>query len=144
MSTTQSPPVPRESLARRIGALELDEAGEYAGFILAGDPDGPLPCWGAIVERFEQSFTQDEARVAVLEQLISEGDRRPLYLFLETSRQRPKLMIALCQRAAVLPVCVQRCLVAMPEAAPYLPIVLDQLDRSARAVWEGGEALWSR
>ena len=81
-----------------------------------------------IVERFEQSFTQDEARVAVLEQLISEGDRRPLYLFLETSRQRPRLMVELCQRAKELPVSVQRNLVAMPEAEPYVPIVIDQED----------------
>ena len=44
--------VPRESLSTRIGALELGKAKAYADFIREGDPDGPVPCWGAITKRF--------------------------------------------------------------------------------------------
>src|SRR5690606_27305038 len=131
--------VPRESLSTRIGALELGKAKAYADFIREGDPDGPVPCWGAITKRFVEAFATDAERLAVLDQLIAEGDRRPLFLFLDTSRKRPKLLEALCARVGELPVSVQRALVAMPEAATYVAASLERLDPSARLVWDGGE-----
>ena len=131
--------VPRESLSTRIGALELGKAKAYADFIREGDPDGPVPCWGAITKRFVEAFATDAERLAVLDQLIAEGDRRPLFLFLDTSRKRPKLLEALCARVSELPVSVQRALVAMPEAATYVAASLERLDPSARLVWDGGE-----
>jgi hypothetical protein len=133
--------VPRGSISNRIAALDVGEAKSYADFIRRGDPDGPIPCWGAITERFLQTFSTDDQRLAVLDQLIEEGDRRPLYLFLETSRQRPKLLEALAARAAELPISVQRALVAVPEVATYIAASLDALDPSARRVWDGGEVL---
>lgn len=133
--------VPRESLSTRIGALELGKAKAYADFIREGDPDSPVPCWGAITQRFVEAFPSDEERLAVLDQLIVEGDRRPLYLFIETSRRRPKLLAALCERVGELPVSVQRNLVALPEAATYVASALEKLDPSARRVWDGGEEL---
>lgn len=131
--------VPRESLSTRIGALNLGKAKAYADFIREGDPDGPVPCWGAITQRFVEAFATDTERLAVLDQLIAEGDRRPLFLFLDTSRKRPKLLEALCARVGELPVSVQRALVAMPEAATYVAASLERLDPSARLVWDGGE-----
>lgn len=131
--------VPRESLSTRIGALDLGKAKAYADFIREGDPDGPVPCWGAITQRFVEAFATDAERLAVLDQLIAEGDRRPLFLFLDTSRTRPKLLEALCARVGELPVSVQRALVAMPEAATYVAASLERLDPSARLVWDGGE-----
>lgn len=67
--------VPRESLSTRIGSLGLSKAMAYADFLRDGDPDGPIPCWGAITSRFVESFSTDEERLAVLDQLIEEGDR---------------------------------------------------------------------
>lgn len=131
--------VPRESLSTRIGALALGKAKAYADFIREGDPDGPVPCWGAITKRFVEAFATDTERLAVLDQLIAEGDRRPLFLFLDTSRKRPKLLEALSARVGELPVSVQRALVAMPEAATYVAASLERLDPSARLVWDGGE-----
>lgn len=133
--------VPRESLSTRIGALDLGKAKAYADFIREGDPGSPVPCWGAITQRFVEAFPSDEERLAVLDQLIVEGDRRPLYLFIETSRRRPKLLAALCERVGELPVSVQRNLVALPEAATYVASALEKLDPSARRVWDGGEEL---
>ena len=131
--------VPRESLSTRIGALDLGKAKAYADFIREGDPDSPVPCWGAITQRFVEAFPSDDKRLVVLDQLLAEGDRRPLYLFLETSRRRPKLLAAVCDRVDELPVAVQRNLVAMPEAATYVAASLDKLDPAARLVWDGGE-----
>ena len=39
--------VPRESLSTRIGSLGLSKAKAYADFLRDGDPDSPIPCWGA-------------------------------------------------------------------------------------------------
>lgn len=140
-STTTFVRVPRESLAARIDALPLSKARAYADFIRKGDAGSPVPCWGAITQRFVEAFPGDDDRLAVLDQLVKEGDRRPLYLFLETSRSRPKLLAAICKRAGELPVSVQRGLVAMPEAATFVAGVLDKLDPAARRVWDGGEEL---
>jgi len=65
--------VPRESLSTRIGSLGLSKAKAYADFLRDGDPDGPVPCWGAITSRFVESFFTDEERLAVLDQLIEEA-----------------------------------------------------------------------
>ena len=140
-TTTTFVRVPRETLAARIDALPLGKAKAYADFIRKGDPGSPVPCWGAITQRFVDAFPGDDDRLAVLDQLIKEGDRRPLYLFLETSRARPKLLAAVCKCAAELPVSVQRGLVAMPEAATFVAGILDKLDPAARRVWDGGEEL---
>ena len=131
--------VPRESLSTRIGALELGKAKAYADFIREGDPNGPMPCWGAIAKRFVEAFTTDEERLAVLDQLIEEGDRRPLLLFIEACRERPALLAAMCERVGELPLTVQRALVATPEAASYVEKAVDQLEPGALRLWQGGD-----
>ena len=131
--------VPRASLSTRIGSLDLGKAKAYADFLRDGDPDGPIPCWGAITKRFVESFSTDEDRLAVLEQLIEEGDRRPLLLFIDTSRQRPELLAAMCERAGELPLTVQRALVATPEAEVFVENTIEKFQPAARRVWDGGE-----
>jgi len=138
---TNRPRVPRESLSTRIGSLDLPNAKAFAKFILEGDPDEPLPCWGAISTRFVQSFTTDTERLAVLDQLIAEGDQRPLQLFIHTGRNRPALVAAMCERANELPVTVQRSLAAIPEAAEFVAKSIDEFSPAARRVWDGGEEL---
>jgi len=91
-TTPKKPRVPRASLSARIGELPSSAAKSYATFIQGGDADGPIPCWGGIAERFEEAFPGDDDRLAVLGQLIAEGDPRPLYLFLEANRDRPKVL----------------------------------------------------
>lgn len=131
--------VPRASLSTRIGSLDLSKAKAYADFLRDGDPDGPVPCWGAITKRFVEAFTTDGERLAVLDQLIDEGDRRPLLLFIDTSRQRPELLAAMCERAAELPLTVQRALVATPEAEVFVENTIEKFQPAARRVWDGGE-----
>lgn len=129
--------VPRESLASRIEALELPQARSYADFIRQGDGRGPIPCWGAIARRFGEAFTTDGDRVAVLDQLIAEGDARPLLLFISMSRDRPALLAAMCERAGELPLTVQRALVATPEAAELVGQAITTFGPAARRVWDG-------
>ena len=131
--------VPRASLSTRIGSLDLSKAKTYADFLRDGDPDGPVPCWGAITRRFVEAFTTDGERLSVLDQLIAEGDRRPLLLFIDTSRQRPELLAAMCERAAELPLTVQRALVATPEAEVFVENTIEMFQPAARRVWDGGE-----
>ncbi len=137
--TTGSFAAPRESLAARISSLGTSPAKALASFITSGDKGGNLPCWGAIVQRFDATFANDADRIALLDQLIAEGDRRALYVFLNANRTRPKVLEALCAKAKAMPVSVQRALVAMPEAATSVAAHLDVLDAAAREVWSGGE-----
>ncbi|MBM4320821.1 MAG: hypothetical protein FJ125_12925, partial [Deltaproteobacteria bacterium] len=83
---TSTASVPRETLSARIAALDLPQARGYADFIRTGDPGGPVPCWGAIAERFQREFKSAADRKALWNVLLDEGDRRPLLLFLDANR----------------------------------------------------------
>ncbi|MFH1690576.1 MAG: hypothetical protein ABIE42_10140 [Candidatus Eisenbacteria bacterium] len=143
MSRVENRPtrVPRESLSERIAGLDIAEAKTFAAFIREGDLDMPTPCWGAIATRFEDVFASDEDRLAVLNALIAEGDRRPLDLFLQVNRKRPALLASLCERADELPAPVQCALIAIPEAALFVEEALERFGPDARRLWEGDESL---
>ena len=135
-------PVPRESLSTRIEALEIPQAKAYADFIRKGEASGPVPCWGAIAERFEESFPRDEDRKAVWPSLVEEGDRRPLLLFLHANRKRPEVLAQVLEDAHRLPPSLQRLLVSLPELASEIPKHLDKLAPAARQLFDAGpEAL---
>ncbi len=107
---------PRISIARRLDAIASESAKSYASYIQAGD-DGRVPCWGAIAERFDSDFGTADERLQILEALIEEGDRRPLFLFVHLARSKPELLGKLIRRARRLPLSVQQCLISLPEAA---------------------------
>jgi hypothetical protein len=135
-------PVPRETLSARIGALALPQAMGYADFIRTGDPGSPIPCWGAIADRFAQDFKSTADRKALWGVLLEEGDRRPLLLYLHANRDRPEVMAMVLEQAARLPPALQRALVSFEEVADLLPAHLDKLDPAARQLFEAGpEAL---
>jgi hypothetical protein len=135
---TLTPVVPRDTLSARIEALGSAKAQGYADFIRTGEPDGPIPCWGAISERFERDFTKSADRIAIWETLVEEGDRRPLLLFLHVNRERPEVMAKVLEDAHRLPRALQRVLVSMPEVAGDLPAHLDKLDPAAKQLFEAG------
>ena len=130
--------VPRETLSKTIEALRLPQAKSFATFIRTGDPGGPVPCWGAIAERFDREFTRDADRKVVWSALLDSGDRRPLLLFLSVNRGRPGVMSQVLADAPRLPVSLQRCLVALDEVADQVPARLDSLAPAARQLWEAG------
>jgi len=131
-------PVPRETLSARIEALELPQAKGYADFIRTGDPDGPVPCWGAIAERFQEDFKETDDRKALWELLLAEGDRRPLLLYLHVNRDRSEVMAQVLEDVGRLPRALQRVLVSFAEVADQLPAHLDKLDPAARQLFEAG------
>lgn len=141
---TLTPVVPRDSLSARIEALGIAKAQGYADFIRTGDPDGPVPCWGAISERFERDFTKSTDRIAIWDTLVEEGDRRPLLLFLHVNRERPEVMAKVLEDANRLPRALHRVLVAMPEVADELPAHLDKLDPAAKQLFEAGPEVVAR
>ena len=131
-------PVPRETLSARIETLPLPQAKTYADFIRTGDPDGPVPCWGAIAERFDTDFKQSDERKALWNVLVEAEDRRPLLLFLHMNRGRPDVMAKVLEDAHRLPPVLQRALVSFDEVASDVPKHLDRLDPAARQLWEAG------
>jgi len=137
-------PVPRESLSARIEALEIPQAKSYAEFIRKGEASGPVPCWGAIAERFEESFARDDERKAVWTALVEEGDRRPLLLFLHANRKRPGVLAQVLEDAHRLPPSIQRILVSLPELASEIPAHLDKLAPAARQLFEAGPVALAR
>ena len=66
-------PVPRESLSARIEALGSATAKGFADYVRTGDAGGPIPCWGALAERFQQDFKKVADRKAVWDALVEEG-----------------------------------------------------------------------
>ncbi len=143
MATRMIPtPVPRETLSARIEALELPQAKGYADFIRTGDPGSPVPCWGAIADRFQQDFKKTDDRKALLNVLLEEGDRRPLLLYMHVNRDRPEVMATVLTEAHRLPLALQRALVSFEEVAGQVPAHLEKLDPAARQLFEAGpEAL---
>ena len=131
-------PPPRTLLSDRIETLSIPQAKGYADFIRTGDPDGPVPCWGALAERFEQDFDNSDDRKALWNVLVEADDRRPLLLFLDANRDRPDVMAKVLADAHRLPPVLQRALVSLDEVADLVPEHLDQLDPAARQLFEGG------
>jgi len=130
--------VPRDTLSARIETLSLPQAKGYADFIRTGDPDGPVPCWGAIAERFDTDFGKSAERKALWNVLVEAADRRPLLLFLHMNRGRPEVMAKVLEDAHRLPPVLQRTLVSLDEVAADVPAHLDRLDPAARQLWEAG------
>jgi len=137
-------PPPRTLLSDRIETLSLPQAKGYADFIRAGDPDGPIPCWGALAERFEQDFPESADRKALWNVLVEAEDRRPLLLYLHTNRDRPDVMETVVTEAHRLPPVLQRTLVSLDEVADLLPEHLDKLDPVARQLFEAGREVRQR
>ena len=137
-------PPPRTLLSDRIETLSLPQAKGYADFIRTGDPDGPVPCWGALAERFDQDFPKSEDRKALWNVLVEAEDRRPLLLFLHTNRGRPDVMAKVLADAHRLSPALQRALVSLDEVADLVPDHLDKLDPAARQLFEAGAGARAR
>lgn len=141
-STT--PPVPRESLSARFEALDSTAAKGFADYVRAGDAGGPIPCWGALAERFQQDFKKVADRKAAWDALVEEGDRRALLLFLHLNRDRPEVMASVLEQADRLSPALQRALVSFEEIADQIPAHLDKLSPAARQVFEAGADVLAR
>ena len=128
----------RTTLSDRIEALSLPQAAGYADFIRSGEAAGPLPCWGAIAERFDQDFGSDDDRKALLGPLVEAGDMRALILFLHANRGRPEVMEHVLADASCLPRLIQRALVSLEEVQELVPDHVDDLHPAARQLWEAG------
>ena len=134
--------IPRDSLSTRFEALGSASGKAFAGYIRAGEAGGPIPCWGALAERFQQEFTKVSDRQAVWDTLVDEGDRRALLLYLHLNRDRPTVMATVLEQVDRLSPMLQRALVSFGEVAELLPDHLDKLDPAARQLFEAGpEAL---
>jgi len=127
---------PRISIARRLDALDTEKTRGFATFIREGD-DSPIPCWGAIADQFDAEFTDDDARMTVLDSLVEEGDRRALYLFVHLARSREKLLARMARRARKLPLSIQRALASLPEAEAVVEKSLKRFSPSAQAFYRG-------
>ena len=130
--------VPRIALSDRIRTLTLPQAAPFADFIRKGDPGGPIPCWGAIADRFDETFQADDERKALWNVLVEAEDRRPLLLFLHKNRGRPEVMARVLEDAHRLPVSLQRMLVSLDEVQSLVPKHLDRLHQAARQLYEAG------
>lgn len=136
--------IPRETLSARFEALGSPSTKGFADYIRAGDAGGPIPCWGALAERFQQDVTKVADREAAWDALIEEGDRRALLLFLHLSRDRPEVMAKVLEDVDRLSPALQRALVSFEEVADQVPAHLDKLAASARQVFQGGADVLAR
>ena len=138
------PATPRTLLSDTIESLALPQAKGYADFIRTGDPGGPVPCWGALAERFDQEFVESDDRKALWSILAEAGDRRALLLFLHMNRNQPAVMGTVIEEADRLSPALQRALVAFEEIADQVPDHIEALDPAARQLFEAGIEARSR
>jgi len=54
---------PREHIARYLELIDDPRMQDFVRFIHDGDPDTPIPCWGAIFERFTETFDDVDTRM---------------------------------------------------------------------------------
>lgn len=145
MATRTTPTlVPREALSARFEALGSASAKGFADYVRSGEAGGPIPCWGALAERFQQDFTKVTDRKAIWDALIEEGDRRALLLYLHLNRDRPSVMAKVLDQVDRLSPALQRALVSFEEIADQLPAHLDKLAPAARQVFEAGADVLAR
>ncbi|TVS08801.1 MAG: hypothetical protein EA423_00830 [Phycisphaerales bacterium] len=113
----------RERLARSLEACLGEDAQPYARFIQgeeAASGDAPVPCWGAIFERFIEAFPTAPERSRAFEALVAAGDARPIFLFVHLAREDGELWSAVVEAAPRLPIGVQRLVASLhpPESWP--------------------------
>ncbi len=123
---------PRDELARRFEKLSSSKIKAYASFIERGDEGQPIPCWGAIADRFVEQFDSDEDRVAIWRELVIAGDRRPLLLFIGHNLDRPAVMAQVVKDAHLLPVALQRAMASMDELGELIDAQLETIAPAAR------------
>ena len=128
------PRTPREIFAERIKKLDLPQARDYAAFLKKGDAGGPMPCWGAIFERFNRDFRKDAHRKALLDVALEVGDRRALVLFVHYNLDRQAVMRAILDQADNLPEFLQRALASLEEIADLVEQHVDRLAPAAQQI----------
>lgn len=130
----------RDRLGEKIATLDVVRAPDYASFIRAADPNGPVPCWGAIVKRFEQDFPSDDERLQLMQAVLDQGDLRVLTLFIQHNRGRNGVMTALIRQIDRLPAVLQVALAAMVTPTEVSDQTRGRLQPIAREILEAGEA----
>jgi len=138
MNTTR--PDPRAHFATQPEAMASPKAVAFASFVRGQDTSGPVPCWGAIFERFAADYATDSERLSALDTLIEAGDRRAPLLSVELAKTNEGLRAGLVARAPQLPPSVQRALVALDGMEQALVPVADQLVRSAQQLLDDDNA----
>ena len=136
--------VPRDSLSARFETLGSASAKGFADYIRTEDAGGPIPCWGALAERFQQEFTKVSDRKSAWDALVEDGDRRALLLYLHLNRDRPPVMAIVLDQADRLSPALRRALVSFEEVAELLPAHLDKLHPAARQLFEAGPGALAR
>lgn len=127
---------PRDELARRFEKSNSPKIKAYASFIEQGEEGQPIPCWGAIADRFVQEFDSDEDRIAIWSVLVNAGDRRPLLLFVGHNLDRPAVMARVVEDAHLLPVPLQCALASMTELDDLLDTHIESIAPAARQLRE--------
>ncbi len=123
---------PRDELSRRFKKHGSQKVKDYARFIESKEEGQPIPCWGAIADRFVQTFDKDEDRIVIWTELINAGDRRPLLLFIGHNLDRPAVMARVVEDAHLLPVALQQALVSIPDLDELVDERIDAMAPAAR------------
>lgn len=135
---TRPADTPRDAHATRIETIELPQAKSFASFIRSGDEGGPVPCWGALEERFIADFKEDTDRLKLWNVLVENGDRRSLLIFIEQARSQPDVLAKVVSDAHRLAPELQRAVVSLDEADKLLTKEAKRLHPAARQLWEAG------
>ena len=124
-------------IGARLHALDTPALRGFAEEI-AAIKGGRLACWGTLAAFVKDRVENDEDRIALWRTLVDVGDRRPLLVFLDLCRARPKVLAAVAEDVGRLSPTMQCAFVSMPEAEGLWERALPRLGPAARDVLERG------
>ena len=112
----------------------------FAVFLRQETIDGRTPCWGAIAEYFQDTFSSEDDRLLIWPAVRTLDDIRVTGLFVTLNTEYAAVMTQVIHDIEGLPAWIQKALVCRTELHPQLQASKEKLHPQARQLLDSDEA----